>query len=85
MEEIKADLKAMQADVRDIKHTMRDNTFQLGQNTAQLEIHIQGVKDLQARVKPLEDQALFTRKLQVLITWIFGIAASCAAIAKLFL
>ena len=89
------DLHELKQDVKEIRNAQVDTAFQLAKYNGQLEryndelaIHIAGVKDLQARVKPIEDHVNFLRRLSILCAKLFaficGSVAFLGAIRQLF-
>lgn len=83
MDEIKEKINEINADLKEVKQTLVLNTIQLTKYNSELEVHIQGTRDLQRRIRPIEDHVIVVRKTFVGIAWLCGVAASVATILKL--
>lgn len=77
--ELVRDIKDLKSDIKTLRLVMNDNTFKLGEYNAQLTIHIQGTKDLQTRIIPLEDHLKFLRTLAKWVSWGMAFGASFAS------
>lgn len=80
MDEHREELKEIKGELKEIKQNMAENNVQMARYNTQLEIHIAGVKNLDERVKPLEDVYAFFRVLAK----ITGIAYAASAVYKVF-
>lgn len=61
------EIKEIKADVKVIREKQEETNLHLAKYNTLLDVHIQGVKDLQERVKPIESHVLFIRGLFKLI------------------
>jgi hypothetical protein len=67
-------------DLKEIKRILVDNTIKLAEYNAQLDIHIRATRNLEARIRPVEDHVLFLRKLMRLMTWVVGIVVALVTV-----
>lgn len=79
------DIKEIKSDIKDIKDCQIETNIKLAQYNTLLDVHIQGVKDLQARVEPIEDHVKFIRKLMNFTIKGISVLAATATLLKLFL